>query len=140
MKELKDIPKENPFKVPEGYFEDLTGRLMDATSGIEPLEEKKPVTRRIRPFIAIAASIALLAATGMAALYFSSSHKSPDASAELNISEININYLNEIDLISLEERVADSDPFDRLPEISRNEIIDYLISENIDILDIYEQL
>ena len=41
MKELKDIPKENPFKVPENYFEEIEGRIMAATTGAEQAAEQE---------------------------------------------------------------------------------------------------
>lgn len=54
---LKKVGKENPFKVPEGYFENLTSEVMNA------LPEKKPVLKveqpttwtRIRPLLYMAA-------------------------------------------------------------------------------------
>ena len=140
MKELKDIPKENPFRVPAGYFEDLTGRVITATSGIEPAEENKTIVRRLRPYLAVAASVAILAVIGYTAFYLFSSKSRSQVQMVLTLNEINTNYINDIDLLTLEEKVADSGTFDRVPEINSNEIIDYLISENIDILDIYEQL
>jgi hypothetical protein len=140
MKELNDIPKENPFRVPEGYFEGLTGRIANATSGIEPAVEKKSIMRILRPYIAVAASIAFLALIGTSALYISKYQNKNHLPIDLTVSELNANYLNDIDLLTLEEKVADSGTFDKIPEVGSNEIIDYLISENIDILDIYEQL
>ena len=140
MKELKDIQKENPFKVPGGYFEGLTDRIISATSGIEPSAKKKNLVRKLRPYLAVAASIAFLAVTGVATLYISSSVKKSHLRVELTNNDINTNYINDIDLLTLEEKVAASGTFDKVPDVNRNEIIDYLISENIDILDIYEQL
>jgi hypothetical protein len=140
MKQLNDIPKENPFRVPDRYFENLTERVMNATSGIEPAEEKKSIIRIIRPYIAVAASILFLALIGTAVLYMSKSMDRNYLSADLTINELNTNYINDIDLLTLEEKVTDPDIFDRIPDVSSNEIIDYLISENIDVLDIYEQL
>lgn len=140
MKELKDIPEENPFKVPDGYFEHLTDRIILSTSGIEPAEEKKTIITRLKPYLAVAASVTVLAVIGYASFYIFSSKNRSQVRMELTLNEININYINDIDLLTLEEKVADSVPFDKVPDVNSNEIIDYLISENIDILDIYEQL
>lgn len=55
---LEQISKENPFKVPEGYFENLTAQIM---SGIpEQAAEKEPakvisIMDRVRPWLYMAA-------------------------------------------------------------------------------------
>lgn len=140
MEEHKDIPKENPFKVPDRYFEDLAGRIMSATSGIEPSAEKKSIFRRMSPYLAAAATVAIVAVIGFSAFYVISSKSSREGRIDLTLNEININYINDIDLLTLEESVSDLATFDRVPEMNSNEIIEYLVSENIDILDIYEHL
>jgi hypothetical protein len=140
MKELKDMEKQNPFKVPEGYFEELPARIITATSGIVPGEVKKSKIYRLRLYLAVAATVAVMAIIGLTALYLSSSGRKNQIPVDFTITELNRNYINDIDLFTLEEKVADTDPFERAPEVSSNEIIDYLISENINILDIYEQL
>ena len=140
MEEHKEIPRENPFKVPERYFEDLAGRIISATAGIEPSSEKKSIFRRLSPYLAVAATVTILAVIGFTAFYVLSSKSNRKGRIELTLNEININYINDIDLLTLEEKIPDSATFDRLPEINSNEIIEYLISENIDITDIYEQL
>lgn len=140
MKEIKDIPKQNPFRVPGDYFENLIERVMAKTSIIEPQEEKKVVVRRIRPFIAVAASIAFIAAIGLGIIYLTGNgHKRQ--SAELTAAaDFNNVDLSDIDVATLEEKVAENESLQEVPDISRNEIIDYLIFEDINILDIYEQL
>lgn len=140
MKELKDIPKQNPFRVPGDYFENLTESVISKTKLIEPGEKKKVVVRRIRPLLAVAASIAFLAVLGLGAIYLNhNGHKRQ--STELAVAaEINNIDLSDVDIATLEEKVAENDSFQEIPEISRNEIIDYLILEDINILDIYEQL
>ena len=56
-KELKKlVGKENPFKVPEGYFEQLTDKIMDRLPEKE-MEEKVEVTLwdRVKPMLYMAA-------------------------------------------------------------------------------------
>ena len=48
-------------------------------------------------------------------------------------------YINDIDILSLEESAASLDLFEELPEVNNSDIIDYLLLENIEINDIYEQ-
>ena len=56
---LKDIPKVNPFKVPEGYFENFTNSIM---SQLPDIDQKEPIKinlwHRVRPWVYMAAMIA----------------------------------------------------------------------------------
>lgn len=56
---LDRLKGENPFKVPENYFSDLTGRIMDQLPEQE-FEKEKPVTLldRLRPWLYLAAVFA----------------------------------------------------------------------------------
>lgn len=140
MKEFKDIPKENPFKVPENYFEELEGRIMAATNGNEHAPAKQVVIRRLLPYIAVAASVAMLAILGYSVLYNRPDGKSKVLIPEITVNEFTENYLNDIDLITLEDRVAESGVLIERPGVSKGDIIDYLINENIDESEIYENL
>lgn len=53
---LERLKGENPFKVPENYFSDLTRRIMDQLPEQE-FEKEKPVTMldRLRPWLYLAA-------------------------------------------------------------------------------------
>ena len=105
-----------------------------------PAHEKKGIVRKLKPFLLAAASVAILAIIGYTAIYFAD--RSPDRSLTENIAESRFNniYLNDIDMATLEENVAGNENFIEIPDLSRNEIIDYLLSEDINVLDIYEQL
>jgi len=54
--QLKDIAKVDPFKVPEGYFENLTGNIMSQLPDIA-LEDSANATwwHRVRPWVYMAA-------------------------------------------------------------------------------------
>jgi hypothetical protein len=59
---------------------------------------------------------------------------------EISLQEFSDTYLNDIDVLILEE---DADPlafYTKVSDVSNSEIIDYLILENIDLNDIYEIL
>lgn len=57
MKEETDlkqkIGKDNPFKVPEGYFENLTGQIMDKLPEIDNTKEEKEISlwEKIKPWV-----------------------------------------------------------------------------------------
>ena len=56
------------------------------------------------------------------------------------VQENTENYINDIDLLMLEENAASAGISEIRPDATKSEIIDYLLSENIEISDIYEQL
>jgi hypothetical protein len=45
MKKLEDIPKNHPFKVPEGYFDNLSGVIQSRITEKSGLKEAKPYFR-----------------------------------------------------------------------------------------------
>ena len=60
--ELSQIKKENPFRVPEHYFDDFTARLqmkIEAEKEVVPVP-KNPVIQFLKPALGLAASFALI--------------------------------------------------------------------------------
>lgn len=54
---LSKIGKENPFKVPDGYFDDFTTQLMDKLPEKPDAIDERPVTRwaKLKPYVYMAA-------------------------------------------------------------------------------------
>ena len=69
---LNNIPKENPFHVPEGYMEGLTARIMKQIPKEEPQIEHPDVSLmdKIRPILYLAAMFAGLGLFFKAIVYF----------------------------------------------------------------------
>jgi len=107
-------------------------------------EERQPGNkskyRRIRPFLAIAASIALLAVIGFGALRLLVPEGRLPEIPEISLEEFTDRYLYDIDILTLEEGATPVASFDNVPGLTSSEIIDYLILENVDLNDIYEIL
>lgn len=140
MKEIKDITGKNPFKVPEDYFGKLNERIFSAAMREQRQPEKKSNYRKIRPFLAIAASIAILAVIGFGALrLFVPEGKLPEI-PEISLEEFTDRYLYDIDILTLEEGATPVASIENVPGLTSSEIIDYLILENVDLNDIYEIL
>jgi hypothetical protein len=142
MKSIDKIPAGNPFKVPENYFEEVTGKIISST--VENQSEiKKPVFYlKLRPYIAIAASVAVMLVLSYTGIkLFPPRDKSLSLSG-ISVEEYSESILNDIDLLTLEE-IAE---FPRLPGeqddqfIDTKDIIEYLMLENIDINEIRDQL
>lgn len=139
MKELNDIPNKSPFKVPENYFEEVNRKIITATTGSGIETHEKSVYRRLRPYLSVAAAVAvLLTVSYFAANYFSNS-RSVSELPMITLNEFSDNYLNDIDILTLEEGAGSFESEVVRSDISSKDIIDYLVLENIDLNDIYEQ-
>jgi hypothetical protein len=140
MAKLNEIPKKVPFKVPDNYFEELNSKILSATSGDKPVENKIRFLYRFRSKLAIAASITGLIILSYTAIkLYSPSNNTSDIS-DLLFTEDNSFIFEDIDIITLEENVSSDAINSEIPELSSSEIIDYLLSENIEISEIYEKL
>ena len=140
MKKLNDIPDKGPFEVPENYFEEVNRKILSETSDKKQVIRRESIVIKLRPYLAIAASIA-----GFVIITYTAVNLLTEKTRNLNISEIVSEgspelFINDIDLYSLEENASFSVSTEGGSGVSREEIIDYLISENIDRNDIFEQL
>ena len=172
MKPDDKIIKENPFRVPEGYFDSLADRTMTAIresegthgapeddsagllqgeghreshSGKHPGEEPshgKPRIVSMRPFLALAAAILGFALLAAAVVRLVTADR-PAAAYEPGESLYADLAFEELDAYTLENELFTTDPVaDELSreEISSETIIEYLMTEDIDLNDIYELL
>lgn len=149
MKKSDDISKKNPFKVPDNYFEEVNRKIISATAGVDETARKTSgddsvrkisLYHRFRTSILIAASIA-----GFIIISYSALRLLAPGSSGSQVSEVLFNMnqdslINDIDISSLEEDASTLLLSDDGPDVSKNDIIDYLMLENIELNDIYEQL
>jgi hypothetical protein len=139
MKKTEDIPVKNPFKVPDNYFEEVNRKIISATAG--DIEEiiKPGLYRRFRPYILAAASVTGFIILSYTATRLLQKERTSSQSDELYSITLTEPYINDIDIMTLEENVETIELSDGLSGIRKSEIIDYLILENIEINDIYEE-
>jgi hypothetical protein len=140
MKKLNDIPGKNPFKVPDNYFEEVNRKIISVTSDIDKEVLKVGIFNRFRSSLLIAASVA-----GLILISYATIKLLTPSSVNSQVSEVlhEISpdlYLNDIDLSSLEENASSLVLSEESPDVSKKDIIDYLMNENIEINDIYAQL
>ena len=140
MSKLNDIPEKNPFKVPDDYFEDVNRRILAATSGKEKEIRMTSRYNRFRTSLMIAASVAGFILIGFTALKLLTSDKKHTQLTEVFEQDSPDSYLNDIDILSLEEDVSSLVITDEGSGVSKKDIIDYLILDNIEISEIYEKL
>jgi hypothetical protein len=140
MTKLNDIPPKNPFKVPDNYFDEVNRKIISATSDIKSDVRKISVYSRFRTSILIAASVAGFIFISYSAVRLFYSDRSNSSVSEV-MHEINSDSLiNDIDISSLEESASSLIVTQEGPDVSKKDIIDYLLLENIEINDIYERL
>jgi hypothetical protein len=140
MKTNDKIPDGNPFKIPESYFEKVNRKIISATAGDASQEKHRSVRIPLRRYLAIAASVAVLALlTYTGSRLFSPQRESLSLNG-IPSETYSEELVNDIDLIVLEENAVLIDVPEERPRIDSQDIIDYFVQENIDINDIYEQL
>jgi hypothetical protein len=144
MKESDKITGKNPFKVPDNYFEEVNRKIISATieaeTSTEPEVRKIRLFSRLRPVLAIAASVTVLVLLTYTALRIFLPDSRNNKMPEISLVEFSDSFLDDIDIQTLEENVDPTAFYDNVPDVSNSEIIDYLILENIEINDIYELL
>jgi len=150
MKPDNNITKKNPFRVPEGYFESLADRTMAAIKeeearkgeGSQPPAHSKGRTVSLRPFIALAAAIIGFAILATVMVRLVNSDR-PAAGYQAGSSLYADLAFEEVDTWLLENELSLTEPEVteiKGDEISSEAIIDYLMTEEIDLNDIYEML
>lgn len=138
MKKLEKIPKQNPFRTPDNYFKNVNERILRQISAEKGWRAKSTI--RLWPLTAIAASVLLVISITLAIKF---SHTPARDNFALNGFESvqTIDYLlYGIDLTALEENFAELLQESKLTDVAGEEIIDYLVNENISILEITEHL
>lgn len=137
MSKLDNIEKKNPFKVPDGYFEEMTTRLMDSVK--EPVPEvKRSVYTLIRPHLTMAAAmiaLVIVSYTGLRLVL-------PDQQGYPDFDQGELaEYLSmEVDEHYIVEHFGSGESSESSGEIPDSEIISYLLDNNIDYISIIENL
>ena len=140
MKTSDKIPQGNPFKVPEKYFEELNSRIISSTIESQDKKKKQGLYVRLRPFLAIAASIAVLAILSYTGIKLFSPRNEAVSLSWIPVDDYSEAIFNEIDLLTLEENAVVTGMPGLGLNIDKKDIVDYLLLENIDIDEIQEQL
>jgi hypothetical protein len=140
MEKLNDIPGKNPFKVPENYFEDVNRKIISATLGVGQDVRKISIYDRFRTRLLVAASVAGFILISYTAVRLLSHEKANQEVSEVLHGVNTESYINDLDVSSIEEDASSLVLSEEGPDVSKKDIIDYLLKENIEISDIYEQL
>jgi hypothetical protein len=139
MKQINKISDKNPFKVPVNYFEEVNRKIISSTSGYRSEKKETGLFKKLRPYLAIAASVAVLAVLSYMAIHIFSSRDVKPVLPEITLNEFSDHYLNDIDILTLEENTETIEPGFARTDLNSSDIIDYLVLENIDINEIYDE-
>lgn len=140
MKKPDNIQEGNPFKVPEKYFEELNRKIISSTVEKQDAIKKPGLHLKLRPFLAIAASVSLLVILGYIGIKLFSSRNEALSLSSIPVEDYTETILNEIDILTLEENALLLEASREEPQTEKKDIIDYLLLENIDINEIQDQL
>ncbi len=134
--EIKGLPdrKENPFRVPDGYFDNLSDRVMDRIRMTE--EQNVNSSRKIylRPYLSLAASISGLALVVYIVM------QSIVGSRDTAFSSLDISVLESNGIIQDELIVAESYTSDDEASYSEweEDAINYLASNDAELYNLLE--
>jgi len=143
---LSNINKDNPFKIPGGYFDNFRSRLSEKIHAREApgIYEKYILT--LKPYLAIAA---LFIGVVIIVRIFYNVFYPGNNIQELKTNEIaeliseDAYYLSEesiIDIIYMNDIEPGDEKVNNFEDNITNEVIDYLINEEIDLNDIIDAL
>ena len=137
-----EVGKETPFTVPEGYFDELPTRIQDfclahapATSG----EPERSFLGVLKAQLALASGFIALVFLAFAGYYYIQPKPPVDGLSNgdfIEIVRIDVSDFDEAQLNSLQESKS---PYDTLANDSTDEMIQYLLEENVDYVTLMEQ-
>jgi len=143
---LSKINKDNPFQIPEDYFDDFPLRLSEKIHARKAPGIYEKYLLALRPYMAIAALFIGVVIIGTIFYNVFSPEKNIQESKTNEIAEIiseDAYYLSEesiIEIIYMNDVVHEDEQAGDSKDNLTNEVIDYLINEEIDIIDIIDAL
>ncbi len=141
---LSDIPNDNAFRVPEGYFDTFPERLMSRMDEQKSLSVFNRVVQFIRPQLALAGGLLLFVLIGYIGFNFLLNHR-PDNQVLTNTT---INSVLEADPAFIDEYtlidVVDEDQMTSTNQSNNDEygdqVAEYLMDHNVEMATLVEQL
>lgn len=143
---LEDLKKENPFQVPENYFDSLGSRISDRiVSNTSQKEAPVFAFARLKPILIYTGSIAAV----VLFIYMGVSFFSKDVDHPALVAQTSSQDLNEYAIVSGIDEATLLENFPQETEVAadttdhiknKDKIIDYLVDQNIDISTIVDEL
>ena len=140
MSKAENIQGKNPFRVPDNYFDEVNRKILLKTTGIEAETKQPGKLSSLRPYLLVAASVAGFVLISYSVAKFLTIGRTDKIADSVYAFTVQEQYLNDIDLYTLEEQAASEEWTEGLSSISRSDIVDYLMHENLEANEIYEEL
>ena len=134
MTDRSKIKDNNPFRVPDNYFSEVSRKIYERTEGAGRLKSKNRVIGLVKPALMLAAAMmafAIISYTGLRLLF--PEYGEPD---EENFTEL----LYQFDEVELIDKLTEQEPDDGIQSTEPDEIIDYLLDHDIEYTSIMEFL
>ncbi|MBE0673301.1 MAG: hypothetical protein IH591_01445 [Bacteroidales bacterium] len=139
MMEKQGLNKDsNPFRVPENYFDDLNERILRNTEALTPGSSRKGVAI-LRPYLSLAAIIAGAALLTLAVVKLSTGFQRDVRPGEDMYADIPQFLIDGMDMYMIEQELYGEYETDMsLPPENKEEIIEYLMLNEVDLSLIYD--
>ena len=126
------MKKDNPYKVPKNYFDNLGAQIQNKIKQeegqFEPIEEKTSLIIQLRPYLWMVASVFVLV---FAARIILTSSISPEYKIA-SFGNEEVQAIAQVDSSETGTNDIDLEFFDDLSEVTSDDIINYLSDSDID--------
>ncbi|HYX08055.1 MAG TPA: hypothetical protein VE912_15095 [Bacteroidales bacterium] len=142
---LSDLQKDNPFSVPDGYFDTFPERLMRQVVKEKTTSFSQRMFQLVRPQFALAGGLLLFALIGYVGFSFLLDHqpgKQVLTSTEINsVLETDPAFIDEYTLIDVvDEDQINSETGESNEDAYDDQVADYLMDHDIEMTTLIEQL
>jgi hypothetical protein len=129
---LTKVSKENPYKVPEGYFDSLPSRVQDYCKEQESRKQPISLVFTLKTQLAFAAGICFFLLLSIGGFYYSKHTSDLSLFHKTDYIKIVVESGTEFDEIQLYEAYSNSTKKDTLKKPMNDELMEYLLNENVD--------
>lgn len=136
---LTQTGKENPYKVPEGYFDSLPSRVQNYCKEQEANKQPVKWISTVKTQLAFAAGICLFITLAISGYFYYRQANDLSLFHKKDYINIVLESGTEFDEIQLLEAASNSAKKDSLKKLNHDEYMEYLLYENIDNGTLLEQ-
>jgi hypothetical protein len=129
---LSEVGNKNPFTVPDGYFDSLPSRVQDYCKDYKSNDPQIKWLFTVKSQLAIAAGFCLLILIAFSGFYFIQQNGKTNYYEKVDYIKIVLESGTEFDEIQLYEAFINGVKKDTLKNSVNDELIDYLLIDNID--------
>ncbi len=130
---LSKIKKETPYRVPDDYFDNFASRLDEKISSQNEQERRKNIFIVAKPYLAVAASIAVLMIIAFSVFRIVEIKHTPDVLTKDEIMAYIKDDIYDYDETTIVENLSSENVTSPKNELSDQEIIEYLQNEGVDV-------